>query len=159
MNPRMRLMVRLLSPAVAAAALLLQASCSSSSTGITKVKTFHLVAGDERAAADQAIPFEYKHYMYGAITSQEKRDREGHYYTVMWRVEKTGPVTIRFEYRQGDSRSEVKRQEAGATGQRGTVKFEVNGADYQTGGKVTAWKITLLQNGDVVGSQQSFLWE
>ena len=141
------------------AALLSLCSCSSNKPGITKVKSFHLVQGQQKQAADQAIPFEYKYYMHGAITSQEKRDREGHYYTVMWRVTNPGPVVILFQYRQGDSRSEIKVQEVPASGAKGTVKIEVNGAAYQTGGKVTSWKVTLLQNGTAIGSQQSFLWE
>lgn len=159
MNQRLRHFARPLLLAAAGAALLPLCSCSTPKPGITKVKSFHLVEGGQKAAADQAIPFEYKHYMHGAITSQERRNRQGNYYTVMWKLDNPGAATIRLEYRQGDSRSQVKSQEVPANGRRGTVKFEVNGADYQTAGKVTAWKITLSQGGSVVGSQQSFLWE
>jgi hypothetical protein len=159
MNQRLRHFARPLLLAAVGAAILPLCSCSSTKPGITKVKSFHLVESGQKAAADQAIPFEYKHYMHGAITSQERRDRQGNYYTVMWRSEKSGPVTIRFDYRQGDSRSQLHSQEVTASGNQGTVKFEVNGADYQTGGKVTAWKVTLLQSGATIGSQQSFLWE
>ena len=159
MNQRLRSLARPLLLSAAGAALLPLCSCSSTNPGITKVKAFHLVPGEQKYAADPAIPFEYKHYMHGAITSQEKRDRQGNYYTVMWRTDNAGPVTIRLEYRQGDSRSQVNSQEVGASGGSGTVKFEVNGAEYQNGGKVTAWKASLIQNGSVIGSQQSFLWE
>ena len=159
MNQRLRHFARPLFLAAAGAALLPLCSCSSTKQGITKVKSFHLIEGQQKHAADQAIPFEYKHYMHGAITSQERRDRQGNYYTVMWRVDNPGAVNIRLDYRQGDSRSQVNTKEVTDNGRRGTVKFEINGPEYQNGGKVTAWKVTLLQNGSVVGSQQSFLWE
>ena len=159
MNQRLRYFARPLLLAAVGAALLPLCSCSSTTPGITKVKSFHLTESGPKAAADQAIPFEYKHYMHGAITSQERRDRQGNYYTVMWKADNPGAVTIRFDYRQGDSRSQLHSKEVTANGSHGTVKFEVNGADYQTGGKVTAWKVTLLQNGATIGSQQSFLWE
>lgn len=159
MKQSLRHFARPLLLAAIGAALLPLCSCSSTQSGITKVKSFHLVEGGQKAAADQAIPFEYKHYMHGAVTSQERRDRQGNYYTVMWRVDTPGAVTIRLDYRQGDSRSQVNSKEVTASGGRGTVKFEINGAEYQAAGKVTAWKVTLLQNGNVIGSQQSFLWE
>ncbi|MGK0189867.1 MAG: hypothetical protein ACI9R3_005686 [Verrucomicrobiales bacterium] len=159
MNQSLRHLARPFLFTAAGAMLLPLCSCSSTESGITKVKSFHLVEGGQKSAADQAIPFEYKHYMHGAISSQERRDRQGNYYTVMWSVDNPGSVTIRFDYRQGDSRSQVNSKEVTDSGRRGTVKFEVNGAEYQSAGKISAWKVTLLQNGSVVGSQQSFLWE
>ena len=136
-------------------------SCSSSRHGVTKVKAFHLVDGNQLTAADPAIPFEYKHYMHGAVSGEERRAREGHYYTVMWRVNQSGPVTLRFEYRQGNTGSDVMTKEVqGGEGKtRGTTDFHVTGEEYATGGKVTAWRVSVLQNGALVDTSQSFLWE
>ena len=85
---------------------LLVCSCStsdpaSSGTAITNVKYFHLDHEQEIETPDMMIRFERQHYMHGAITADEKRDREGHYYVIWWESkDKTTPATLLFEYRQ-----------------------------------------------------------
>jgi hypothetical protein len=97
---------------------------------------------------------------FGAINAFERRQREGHAYTVHWRAKTPAELTVRFEYRQQRLGSHVQTQEVQflkATGRQRT-EFTVQGADYHQDGAVTAWRILLIEQGRVVGLQQSFLW-
>jgi len=97
---------------------------------------------------------------FGAINSFEQRQREGHAYTVHWRARTHADLTVRFEYRQQRLGSHVQTQEvkfSKVTGRQRT-EFTVQGDDYHQDGAVTAWRILLIEQGRVVGLQQSFLW-
>jgi hypothetical protein len=99
---------------------------------------------------------------YGAINSFERRQREGHSYTVHWRAKSAAPtgLTVRFEYRQQRLGSHVQTQEVHfpkVSGKQRT-EFTIQGEDYHQDGAVTAWRILLIEQGRVVGLQQSFLW-
>jgi hypothetical protein len=37
--------------------------------------------------------------------------------------------------------------------------FQVTGPAYNGNGRVTSWKLTLERGGEIIGSQQSYLWE
>lgn len=99
---------------------------------------------------------------YGAINTFERRQREGHAYTVHWRAKPPAPadLTVRFEYRQQRLGSHVQTQEANYSKVSGRqrTEFTVQGDDYHQDGAVTAWRILLISQGRVVGLQQSFLW-
>ena len=91
----------------AALAVFLVASCNSVSKGpggeITKVKYYYLQPLEIIHSQDPAILFERQHYLFGAYTAAEQIARTGHYYTVMWKADdRTGPLTVRFEYRQAN---------------------------------------------------------
>jgi hypothetical protein len=97
---------------------------------------------------------------FGAINAFERRQREGHAYTVHWRAKTPADITLRFEYRQQRLGSHVQTQEvqfSKVTG-RHRSEFTVQGDDYHQDGAVTAWRILLIEQGRVVGLQQSFLW-
>ncbi len=38
------------------------------------------------------------------------------------------------------------------------TRFTVLGDDYQNGGRVTAWRVSVLRDGAEVTSDQSYLW-
>ena len=99
---------------------------------------------------------------YGAINAFERRQREGHAYTVHWRAKNPvpGELTVRFEYRQQRLGSHVQTQEVqfSKVSGRQRTEFTVQGDDYHQDGAVTAWRILLIEQGRVVGLQQSFLW-
>jgi hypothetical protein len=140
-------------------------SCSSVSKGpggrITKVKAYHLQPTEPLRTIDPSLLFERNHYLHGATTLAEQMERAGHYYNVWWKAnDRSQPVTLRFEYRQKDSGLTVKTKDFQITEVRGSnqTKFNVIGADYQSNGAVTAWRITLRRGKEVLASQQSFLW-
>ena len=140
-------------------------ACSSSVEGpggkITKVKYYHLQPAVPSITQVQAVNFEREHYLYGAVTAEEIRNRFGHYYTIFWKLDdRTGPVTVRFDYRMADSglKSFSKEIVVDDIRRSNLTKFEVNGEEYRKNGRVTMWKVSVLRGKEELVSQQSFLW-
>ena len=140
-------------------------ACSSSVEGpggkITKVKYYHLQPAVPAITQVQAVNFEREHYLYGAVTAEEIRNRFGHYYTIFWKLDdRTGPVTVRFDYRMANSGLKAFSKEIVVDDIRRSniTKFEVNGEEYQKNGRVTMWKVSVLRGKEELVSQQSVLW-
>ena len=141
-------------------------SCSSVSKGpggqVNKVKHYHLIPNERYITQDPSLNFERQYLLYGAVTGSEQMDRAGQYYAILWKAnDRTQPVTVNFEYRQSDSGLQSESQEIVVDQVRRSnwTKFQVTGGDYLADGRVTAWKVTLKQNGEEIASQQSYLWE
>ena len=150
---------------LAAAAIAVSFSaCSSTKTGeptqITNSKYFLLDAEVTPATVDPMIRFENKRYMHGAITRDERKAREGHYYVFWWSDKVRTPAVVRFEYRQTNSGSQILVQEMPVDSPRrkNKTRFTVLGDDYTNGGRVTAWRVSVLRDGAEVTSDQSYLW-
>lgn len=140
-------------------------ACSSAVTGpggtITKVKYFHLPTGDVSQTQQRTLTFEREHIFYGALTAQEINDRFGHYFAVFWKLnERSGPVTVRFQYRMAKTglRDFSQEQVVDDIRRSNISRFEVNGPEYRNNGRITMWKVTLLRGKEELVSQQSFLW-
>lgn len=100
--------------------------------------------------------------MHGAIGIREQEQRLGQYYTVLWHDDAVGaPVRVVMRYRQASSGSRVlwKEQEFAGEQQEGKAEFRVVGDDYIDGGRVLAWRVSLLRGEHEVASRQSYLWE
>lgn len=145
---------------------LLLGSCSSSVRGpggkITKVKYYHLMPGVPQATQDRALTFEREHFLYGAVSSQEIMDRFGHYYSIFWKLDdRTGPVTVRFQYRMTNTGLQDFAQEQVVEDIRRSnlSRFEVTGPEYRKNGRVTMWRVSILRGKEELVSQQSYLWE
>jgi hypothetical protein len=54
----------------------------------------------------------------------------------------------------------VQARELSYPAAKGSFKseFKVIGDDYNEDGRVTAWRAILIENGKIVGLNQSFLW-
>lgn len=166
-RPRMssgscRLILRLFALVAVPFALM---SCSSASVGngakISRVKYYHLLPGKPILTQDPALIFERQHYLYGAVTKAEMLSRIGHYYTVFWKVDdRSEPITVRFEYRQANTGLDAKVHEEVVDKVRRSnmTRFQVTGGEYNTGGRVTAWKVTLLRGKEELVSQRSYMW-
>ena len=85
----------------------------------------------------------------------------GQYYSVFWKSATKQSVTVRLDYRQGITGSQVLSKELFiAKPKRSNVtKFEVTGDEYRDGGKVTQWKASVIENGSVVAQYKSYLWK
>lgn len=141
------------------------ASCTSVSKGpggqISKVKYYHLHPGIPVSTIDPAVQFERDYLLYGAVTKAQVRERFGHYYTIFWKAtDRSQPVKVRFEYRQANTGLEAHVQEVEVTDLHRTnsSKFFVVGNEYNTSGRVTAWRVSLLRGEEELASQQSYLW-
>jgi hypothetical protein len=65
------------------------------------------------------------------------------------------------QYRQANTGLEtfVMTQEVTDVRRSNWSSFQVTGPAYNGNGRVTSWKLTLERGGEVLGSQQSYLWE
>jgi len=138
------------------------ASCASSrpESGITRVKIYRLDPSETPAAAEPAITFEQKHFLYGAVSEDDREARRGNYYTVFFRTpDRTTPVHARFEYRQAATGFRVFAKEATVEPRKGYVRFNVTGEDYRLRGRLLGWRVSLSQGGRALDERKSFLWE
>ena len=131
-------------------------------TAIRKVQMFHLKTPNPVASKDYLISSETKKRMWGAISNQERMERVGNYYTVHWRTNDSAtPVVVKMEYRQANTGSKLYTQEKtyASPGTSNKTEFTVTGQAYQTQGRVVAWRIQVIQGGQVIGQETSFLWD
>ena len=113
-----------------------------------------------KPSTDLMINFERQRINFGAVNGYDRQERQGHYFTFFWRAKRPADVTVRLEYRQEQLGAYVQARELSYKGARGTIqsKFQVIGDDYLQEGKITAWRALLIENGRIVGLNQSFLW-
>ena len=109
------------------------------------------------------IRMEKERRLRGAISMEERRQRLGQYYTLIWndaKGVKAGPVELVFEYRQGGTASQIKRltKRFPASAASGVADFSVVGDNYFDNGKVLAWQATVLRDGKEVAVRRSYLW-
>ena len=133
---------------------------------IRKFKTYFLetpmVQGISMGGnVEQSLIFERRHLLFGAITGSDIRDRYGNYFTFFWRSQRPANLTIRLEYRQQKLGSMVQAREVTYPDAKGSfiTRFEVNGDDYLEQGRVSAWRVLLIQDHKaIVALGQSYLW-
>jgi hypothetical protein len=128
------------------------------------VKQF-LLRDQERNSGDEPMTsMEKSRRLRGAVSMEERRQRLGQYYTLIWHDPAglgKGPVEVTFLYQQGASASRVKRMTRSfpSTATGGTADFAVIGEDYFKNGKVLAWKATVTRGGREIASKRSYLWQ
>lgn len=164
MAPAYRLSLRLLLLAFLVPTLM--SSCSSASKGpggkVVKVKTYHLIPTERIRTFDRSLSFERQYLLRGAVTAGDQRERGGQYYSFLWKVDdRSQPVTLNLQYRQANTGLEIHSQKEEVTKVKRSnwTKFQVIGPDYYDKGRVTSWKLTVERGGEVLASQQSYLWE
>jgi hypothetical protein len=144
------------------AALLLGACAGPPETLV--VKQF-LLRDQVRNGGDEPMTsMEKSRRLRGAVSMEERRQRLGQYYTLLWHDPAgagKGPVEVKFLYQQGASASRVKRmtQRFPSEAAEGTANFAVIGDDYFKNGKVLAWKASVSRGGREIASKRSYLWQ
>ncbi len=113
-----------------------------------------------KMTVDPMIAFERARVNFGAVNQYDRQQRYGSYYTFFWRAAERADITVRFEYRQQRLGAYVQAKELSYPAVKGSVKseFAVIGDDYREDGKVTSWRVVLIENGRIVALNQSFLW-
>ena len=144
----------------AAALCLVFASCSGTPE-ILAVKQFTLRDQDSGAVDDPMVQNEKLRRLYGAVSLEERKQRLGQYYTILWNADAGAEKEIVFRYQQGGSGSRIKeiRRTIPAGTSEGKEEFSVIGDNYFDNGRVLAWKIDFTANGETIASKQSYLWE
>ena len=110
---------------------------------------------------EASIIFERQYRLFGAVTGLDQRQRFGDYFDFFWQAKRPTNLTVRLEYRQEKLHAHVQAQEISYADVHGNHKseFKVIGDDYFDGGRVTAWRCLLIENGRIVAENRSFLWE
>ena len=110
---------------------------------------------------NEMLNFERTRLNYGALSADERRQREGTYYDFFWRASRPADVTVRFEYRQAKTGNAVMAQEIFVPQAKGTMKssFQVTGDAFLWDGPATAWRCLLIENNRIVAFTQSYLWK
>ena len=98
---------------------------------------------------------------HGAVSMEERRQKLGQYYTVLWQGEAGAKKQILFEYQQAKSGSKIKtmKRELDSNATYGKEEFSVIGDNYFDNGRVLTWRISLIVDGKTIASEQSYLWE
>ena len=109
---------------------------------------------------DPMVNFMWNRMDQGSVNGEERRLQYGHYFTFYWRSKRKADLTLRLEYRQINLGSRVQAREFFYKDVKGSVKseFKIIGDDYEEDGRVTGWRAILIENGVIVGLNQSFLW-
>ena len=110
---------------------------------------------------DAMLIFERQRVNYGAITGVDYIERRGYYFNVWWDARRQADITVRLEYRQENLGAHVQAKEVRIPAAKGSheSKFTVIGDEYKENGRITAWRLLLIENGRAVGLHQSFLWD
>ena len=151
--------VRRIFPILAAIAL---GACAGPQEKLV-VKQFVLRDQERGTYEDPMVRMEKTRRLHGAVSMEERRQRLGQYYTLIWHDpdgKGTGPVEVVFEYQQGASGSRIKRMSKGFSPSEGSgiAEFAIIGDDYFSGGKVLAWRASVRRDGKELASHQSYLW-
>lgn len=159
----MKIVAHILTLAAVLAAITLPAVARDSGPAeFTKVKTY-LLDDSKRpvGAVDRMITFERRYHLHGAVSREEMLERFGNYYAFFWKSRDRAPVTLRFEYRQRNTGSEIKVAEIDVPSVKKSniTKLDVTGEDFAENGPVTSWQASLVSDGAVVASTKSFLWD
>lgn len=132
--------------------------------GALEVRQFKLRDQRTDYTEDPMVRMEKQRHLRGAVSLEERRQRLGQYFTVLWHDESgtrgDDPIEVLFEYRQGASASRIKRQSRSfpAGTPAGEALFQVTGDDYFKGGRVVSWQTTLRRGQNVIASRRSYLW-
>jgi hypothetical protein len=126
----------------------------------TKVNKFLNEPRYQPPTENPMLIFERQRANYGAINSVDYIERRGYYFTAWWNAKRVADITVRLEYRLENLGAHVQAKEVRYTAAKGAqqTKFTVIGDEYKEGGKITAWRLLLIENGRAVGLHQSFLW-
>jgi uncharacterized protein YcfL len=131
---------------------------------VLEVKQFVLRDQIRDTGEEPMIRMEKTRRLHGAVSMEQRRQRLGQYYTLIWRDHKgvgTGEVEVVFQYQQGASASRIKRmtRRFPSSDGEGRAEFAIIGDDYFENGKVLAWKATVSRAGRELASRKSYLWE
>lgn len=143
-------------------AALFLAACAGQRETLS-VKQFVLRDQVRDTGEEPLVRMEKARRLRGAVSMQERKQRLGQYYTLIWHDPAgagQGPVEVVFQYQQGASASLVKRmtKRFPASAAEGVAEFAVIGDDYFANGKVLAWHATVSRGKIELASKSSYLW-
>jgi len=111
-----------------------------------------MVKGEARYRFDQNLRLE------------DRNNKLGNYYVIEWNEDAINlngmSLSLKFHYRQA-STGRVIQTKSFTLPPKSEPEFEIAiiGEEYKNNGRVLAWKATLMQGEETIGTEQSFLWE
>ena len=125
---------------------------------------------NSRSVAHQ---LEHLYFNYGAVTSEQTKDKLGHYFTFFWKPRrplKEGLIV--WEYLQEFDGNKLRSIEIPFTQAAGwqRTRFSVSGRSYapealsanatapKSGGRVIAWRLRIYEGEKLAGETTSFVW-
>lgn len=136
-------------------------SCASNDT--LRVRQFNLRSIEVADYEQAMVRGEQMNRLRGAVSIEEQRKRLGQYYTVSWQNtgNHPGPLKIVMEYQQAATGSKILKmsRDLPANEISGVAEFAVNGDAYLKGGRILAWRISMLSGNKVVAEKHSYLWK
>jgi hypothetical protein len=110
---------------------------------------------------DASIAFERSYRLQGAITALDQHQLFGDYFDFFWLARRQADVRVRLEYRQEKLHAFVQAREVRYPNAKGhhETEFAIIGDDYFDGGRVLAWRASLIVNGRMAAVTRSYLWE
>lgn len=95
--------------------------------------------------------------------ADERLDVDGHVFLVHWDPADAGTpagTVVQFEYRQQDPEKtrSLNVSYPFIVNTRRCATFKITGEAFRTGGLVTAWRVRILNGGQVLAEQQSKSW-
>lgn len=127
---------------------------------ITKVNPYHLQPGVNVVSEDEMIVHEQRRLLHGAVDVADYTERYGNYFTVFWESKDRVPATVKLEYCHATTGPKVYSKEVRIEKpkKKNVTELHVIGEEYQTLGKVTQWRASVVENGSEVAEYKSFLW-
>lgn len=137
-------------------------ACSSTPDAVD-VREYHLRDLKRVSRDSPVMRAEQQKRLRGAVSNKERNDRLGQYFDVNWSLPFRSDhqeVQVVFHYQQADSGHKLLKKEQHFTKSSGasTCEFIFNGEEYRTKGRVLCWKVEVYADGDLIGSEQSYLW-
>lgn len=136
----------------------LLAACSAPTDSLI-VKQFTLRDQDAQKENDPMVRNEKLRRLYGAVSLQERKERLGQYYTVLWNADAGAEKEIVFRYQQGGSRIKEMHRKIPSGTSEGKVGFNIIGDNYFKNGRILAWKMDLVVGGKTIATKKSYLWQ
>ncbi len=128
-----------------------------------KVPLIHDVQDDSsfNGSGNPSLQFEIQYLNWGAVTAEQLRARQGHYFTITWENKgQPADYIARFEYRQVKSKEVVRTLTQKMLHVSGNTRsyFAVVDKAYLAYGPVCSWRFTVLKGDTVVAESKSFVW-
>jgi hypothetical protein len=119
----------------------------------------------DRDGRHQLTPDLYQRDAYQAFLRSHPESRSGIRYDIQWKSKgTTSPVLILRAELRGIAQGDFPRQLTLERTVKPKGRFShwtgllLTGEDYAQFGEVTAWRVTLWENGELLDEQRSFLW-
>lgn len=96
--------------------------------------------------------------LHGKISAKERELAKGQYYTVSRKI-KEKKATIVFHYLQVATKSKVLTKKQTLEPNQAKAEFHITGENFKQNGRVLAWKAELIEEGKIIASEQSYMWD